>query len=169
MNDLTYPLLLASLAAIGMVFFLPRDAIFGPLIFAWVGASIAVSLAIMIHYDRANDRVYIEDSLPLFGWGLLCGLLPGFAIMSLYERRPRSRAWIEVLAVMLLFTGVGAMLGTYSGRGSERTPPPEMFRGIGLGAILGLSLGLIQWRVSGSKMRSETMMGNGVPMPISHS
>ena len=144
-------LTVASLTAIGMVFYLPRCVVFGPLIFAWVGGAIGVSVAITCHYERASNRVHLEDSFPLFGAGVICGMLPGFVSMALYCRLSKWRGVIEVLAVTLLFGGVGATFGSYSARCSESKPPVELFWGIGGGLLLGFVVGLIQWYGDGRK------------------
>lgn len=162
--NLDIPILVGSIVAIVMVFVLPRPVIFGPLICAWIGAAIGVSLATMYHYDAEYNRVYIENSLPLFGAGLMCGMFPGFIVMAIYEKRLYSRGFIEVLAVTIIFTSVGAMIGTQAGKGKHVA---AIYRGTGGGAIFGLFVGLIQWRFGGRKKASSLPVrnvGNETPM-----
>lgn len=157
MTSFDASILFSCLAAIGMVFLMPRSAIFsaifGLLIFVWVGGSIGLCIAYSLYYDADRDRMKLDKSFPLMFVGMLIGSIPGYLISFAHASYERVRPWIEVLSVTLLFGAAAAVLDCV-GR-TEGISLSRILQSAAIGVTIGFCLGFVQWQLNRSKRRVE--------------
>jgi hypothetical protein len=122
-----------------------RATLFGPVICAWLGVAAGRSVALVNHYQAANDRVSIDGILPRALGGAAVGGVFGLGVRTAYRRRGRGRAAIESLATAALFGAVGAIGGWLRGDKREDNPPAAMLSGAASAGLAGAALGFLQW------------------------
>jgi len=124
-----------------------RHTIFGPVVFGLAGAANGISYAMLNYYDAFSDRVEMKDSERPMLVGAFLGAILGFGMMFLYQKVARSRMWIEIGGVTILFAGIGGPIGFLAGERNIIQTTGCLYEGIVIGAILGLIVGPIQWFV----------------------
>jgi hypothetical protein len=132
---------------------IPKHFLYGPIIFALIGAASGVAAAMVSRYDQHYDRVYIQESLPFAFGGAVVGLGVGCFVMYAHRWYARLRTLIEVTATALLFGCVCAVLGWLVGNKREANPPPVMFWGLLIGVALGAIYIADRWR---SRRRADS-------------
>jgi hypothetical protein len=118
-----------------------------PIVFAVVGASVGLSLAMLFRQDpRERAHVPLDDSMPFFVWGTVAGCGFGCMVVVVCACWPRLVPVAGMVALTLLGAAVGAPLGWIEGdSGVERLPQYGMICGVAVGAVLGAGIGVIQW------------------------
>jgi hypothetical protein len=123
---------------------MPREFLFGPLIFTLSGALIGISTA-MLYRQEPQERahVYLEDSLPLCIQGTLAGCVVGLAVMGTYKWINYVRPMIEIVATAVLCASICAPFGWIIGdRQTERVPHDGMVIAASCGFFFGLLVGV---------------------------
>jgi len=121
-----------------------KHLLYGVVTFAIVGAACGVAVGMLTRYHPENDRVCLDDGLPLTLIGLLLGAIIGCCVSVQYHEHAALRTWIEVLAPALLLGSTGAVIGWVLGDKWVRNPPPSMIWCGVTGIVLGLCCGFVQ-------------------------
>lgn len=147
--------LVGSLFAIVFSLVWSRAMTVGPVLFAWAGAAAGGTVAFVLHFDPAYDRVGIDYIVPSAAFGAACGLVPGFAVRATYLRGGnRSKAAVEAFAAAALAAGLGMVVGWIGYRRDDNAVPIALVYSAGFAAV-GAALALVNWRLRGQRADAE--------------
>ncbi len=140
----------------------------GPIIFLLVGAGVGLSVGMLTH-NEPPYRVHLDDSVTWMFLGGFAGVLVGCGIPGACARWPRLVRPLGLASTVLLGAAFAAPLGWIVGTGvaSERLPRAEVEEdvqhlpplglavGAGVGATMGLALGVMQLLWDQRKLNAE--------------